>query len=242
MMISIMRRVLVAVLGLFPLMAAAQDRLACGSAVAQAEGEAGLPPGLLQAIARTESGRRDPTSGRIEPWPWTLNAAGMGLHAPSRAAALATVAALRAQGIRSIDVGCLQVNLLHHPAAFGSLEEAFDPLANARYAARFLRELHQRAGGDWGEAIARYHSATPERGAAYRLRVLASLEGVGQGAGQGVGTALANAAPPAMRMPPLLQAAIPVFVPRALAARDAGPPPAPATARWLPRIITPTLR
>jgi hypothetical protein len=242
MMISIMRQALMATLlatplaalGLLPLAAAAQDRPACGPAVAQAEAEAGLPTGLLQAIARTESGRRDPMSGRIEPWPWALNAAGMGLHAPNRAAALATVAALQAQGIRSIDVGCLQVNLLHHPAAFGSLEEAFDPLANARYAARFLRELHQRAGGDWGEAIARYHSATPERGAAYRLRVLASLEGAGR--------TLGSAAPPALRPPPLLPAAIPVFVPRALAARDAGPPPAPAMARWLPRVVTPTLR
>ena len=41
----------------------------------------------------------------------------------------------RAQGARSIDVGCMQVNLLHHADAFASLEQAFDPVANARYAA-----------------------------------------------------------------------------------------------------------
>ena len=139
---------LLVLLAITPLGARAQDWAACREAVEAAEREAALPPGLLHAIARTESGRRDPATGRVEPWPWALNAAGMGMHAPSRAEAIATVAALQARGIRSIDVGCLQVNLLHHPGAFASLEEAFEPAANARYAARFLRELQGRAGGD----------------------------------------------------------------------------------------------
>ncbi|WP_243634487.1 lytic transglycosylase domain-containing protein [Roseicella frigidaeris] len=227
----ITRRLVLASLALVAQQAAAQERTACTPAVAQAEREAGLPPGLLHAIARTESGRRDPLSGRVEPWPWALNAAGMGLHAGSRAEAIATVATLQGQGIRSIDIGCLQVNLLHHPAAFGSLEEAFDPLANARYAARFLRELHQR-GGDWDQAIARYHSATPERGTAYRLRVLAHLDGAGQG--------LAAASPSLLRPAPVLPMAIPVFVPRALAAPGAAPPA--AMARWLPPVFIPARR
>ncbi|MCB4820821.1 transglycosylase SLT domain-containing protein [Roseicella sp. GB24] len=125
--------------------AAAGDWTACRTAVERAEQDAALPPGLLLAIARTESGRRDPATGRIEPWPWALNAAGMGMLAATRAEAVAAVTALQARGLRSIDVGCLQVNLLHHPDAFASLEDAFDPLANARYAARFLRQLHLRA-------------------------------------------------------------------------------------------------
>ena len=142
----------------------------------------------------------------------------MGMHAPSRAEAIATVAALQARGIRSVDVGCLQVNLLHHPGAFASLEEAFEPAANARYAARFLRELQGRAGGAWSQAVAWYHSATPERGEAYRLRVMAHLGG-------GL-AALPAAAPrlPAVLRPdpvaPLLSPValrIPVFVPQALA-------------------------
>ena len=75
-------------------------------------------------------------------------------------------------GFRSIDVGCLQVNLMYHPAAFSSLEQAFDPVANARYAARFLDALYDRS-QDWIKAVADYHSQTPALGAAYRNRVLA---------------------------------------------------------------------
>ncbi|MDO9709130.1 lytic transglycosylase domain-containing protein [Paracraurococcus lichenis] len=206
-----------------------------------AEREAALPPGLLQAIARTESGRRDPATGRIEPWPWALNAGGLGLLAATREEAIATVAALQARGLRSIDVGCLQVNLLHHPAAFASLEEAFEPLANARYAARFLRELQARAGGAWEQAVAWYHSATPERGEAYRLRVMAALAG-----GSGVLPSLP--APPAPRADPVAPLLAPaawhvrVIVPLPLAAPGtAGPAPARTAPLLpgLPRVVTP---
>ncbi|WP_158292121.1 transglycosylase SLT domain-containing protein [Paracraurococcus ruber] len=219
----------------------AGDWQACRTAVAVAEAHAALPPGLLGAIARTESGRRNPETGRVEPWPWALNAAGMGVHAASRAEAVATVAALLARGLRSIDVGCLQVNLLHHPAAFASIEEAFDPLANARYAAGFLRDLHRRAGGDWARAIAWYHSATPERGEPYRLRVLAALAG---------GAAGLPAAPvlPGPSAVPRADAVAPVLAPAALQVRVVVPaqpgaaprPPLPASGR-LPRVITPRM-
>jgi hypothetical protein len=79
--------------------------------------------------------------------------------------------------VRLIDVGCLQVNLHYHPQAFASLEEAFDPPANARYAAQFLTRLHQGT-RNWEQAAARYHSSTPELGDAYRLKVLAAWPGM----------------------------------------------------------------
>jgi soluble lytic murein transglycosylase-like protein len=148
---------------------------ACRAAIAQAEREAGLPPRLLAAIGRVESGRRDPATGRIGPWPWTINAEGRGSFFPDRAAAIAAVQALQAQGVRSIDIGCLQINLRHHPQAFATLDAAFDPLTNARYAARFLTEL-QASRGDWLQAAAHYHSQTPELAAAYRARVAAAWE------------------------------------------------------------------
>jgi hypothetical protein len=151
---------------------------ACRPAIEAAERGAGLPDRLLAAIARVETGRREPLSGRVVSWPWSVNAAGVGRFLPTRQEAVAHVAALRAQGIRSIDVGCLQINLMHHPQAFATLEEAFDPGANARYAARFLTELRART-GDWSRAVAHYHSATPERGADYQRRVLAVLGGEG---------------------------------------------------------------
>jgi hypothetical protein len=63
------------------------------------------------------------------------------------------------------------VNLLHHPQAFPSLDAAFDPVANAGYAARFLGALHA-ATGSWPLAAAAYHSRTPERGYAYARKVM----------------------------------------------------------------------
>jgi hypothetical protein len=120
-----------------------------------------------------ESGRRDPETGAFHPWPWTINAEGRGQFFPTKAAAIAEVRALQARGVRSIDIGCMQVNLRHHPDAFPSLEAAFDPATNAAYAARFLTELRGRS-GDWQAAAAAYHSHTPEFAGPYRARVLAA--------------------------------------------------------------------
>lgn len=149
------------------------DNNLCRAAVAAVEREASLPPRLLAAIARVESGRRDAATGAVQPWPWTINAEGRGSFFPDKAAAIAAVRALQAQGMRSIDIGCMQVNLRHHPNAFASLEEAFDPLANARYAARFLTEL-QAGRNDWMAAASAYHSQTPEFALPYRARVAAA--------------------------------------------------------------------
>ncbi|ONG58955.1 hypothetical protein BKE38_01155 [Pseudoroseomonas deserti] len=145
----------------------------CKAAVQAAEREAGLPPQLLAAIAQVESARPDPRSGAVAPWPWTINAEGAGQYFDNQQAAVAAARDLQSRGVRLIDVGCLQVNLHHHPTAFASLETAFDPLANARYAAAFLRRL-QAASGDWVTAAGLYHSGTAERAEAYRLRVLAA--------------------------------------------------------------------
>lgn len=147
----------------------AQD---CRAAIALAERAAGIPAQLMAAIARVESGRHDPATGRTSPWPWTINAEGEPGVFPTKPAAMAAVRAKQSAGVQSIDVGCMQVNLLHHPHAFASLDQAFDPAANAAYAARFLSQLFAQT-GDWTAATARYHSATPERGAAYQRKVAA---------------------------------------------------------------------
>lgn len=145
----------------------------CRAAIATAEREASLPPGLLQAIGRVESGRTDPVTGEFGPWPWAINAEGRGHFFPDRAAAIAAVESLRARGVRVVDVGCLQVNLHFHPQAFPDLHTAFEPLANARYAARFLTDLQSRA-PDWLQAAGHYHSHTPHLAEAYRARVAAA--------------------------------------------------------------------
>jgi hypothetical protein len=136
-----------------------------------------MPAGLLGAIAKVETGRRAP-DGSVQPWPWSYNAAGDGRYAASQAEALQEVRTIQARGVRSIDIGCMQINLLHHPNAFPSLEAGFDPVTNIAYGVRFLRELHART-GDWNQAVAMYHSATPERGLVYQQRVMAALSGQG---------------------------------------------------------------
>jgi hypothetical protein len=153
---------------------ASSDGLLCRSAVAAAERMSGIPAHLLAAIARIESGRRDPVSGAVHPWPWSANAEGQGFIFDSKAQAVTAVRAMQARGVQSIDVGCAQVNLMHHPGAFPNLEVAFDPVANTRYAAQFLKELFAQT-GDWNRATAMYHSATPGIGDEYQQKVAAIL-------------------------------------------------------------------
>jgi hypothetical protein len=144
----------------------------CEAAATSAEYTARLPPRLLSAISITETGRLDPATGHLRPWPWSIDVDGEGQVFATREDAIAAVKALQAQGVKSIDVGCMQVNLMYHPDAFATLEQAFDPTTNARYAAQFLNVLY--AGShDWSHAIAAYHSETPALGDAYRVLVLA---------------------------------------------------------------------
>ncbi|NMJ40075.1 lytic transglycosylase domain-containing protein [Roseomonas sp. JC162] len=150
---------------------------ACARAISAAEAGSGLPPGLLGAIARVETGRRTPTGG-VQPWPWSFNAAGEGRYMGSRAEAVAEVQSRLAAGTRSIDIGCMQINLLHHPDAFPSVDAGFEPTTNVAYAVRYLKSLYAQT-GDWAQATARYHSATPERGLIYHQRVMAAMSGQG---------------------------------------------------------------
>ena len=156
-----------------PFPSATDDARTCDYHGALAEKALQLPNGLLRAIGRVESGRRDRTSGAFGAWPWTLNANGQGRFFADRSAAAAAVRALQAGGTPSVDTGCFQVNLHHHPQAFGSVEEAFDPAINAAYAGAFLQSLRGRL-GSWEAAVAAYHSASPERGEPYRARVFAA--------------------------------------------------------------------
>ena len=162
---------------------AAQSAL-CATAVAAAEAKHGLPPGLLGTIAKVESGRPVAGLGDVRAWPWTIDADGQGLFLDSKAAAVAWVQQAQASGQhRFIDVGCLQVDLPLHPAAFRSLDEAFDPGVNADYAARYLRSLQEEAHGDWNVAVGLYHSHTPDLAAEYRNRVAAVGAGILTGIG-----------------------------------------------------------
>jgi hypothetical protein len=142
-----------------------------------------LPPGLLQAIALVESGRKLPAQDGRRPWPWTVRAGGEGWHLPNKETALGVIQRIRAEGRTSIDIGCMQINLRFHGHAFSSLQEALDPASNIAYAASFLRSLMAET-GSWRDATAYYHSRDPTRAAGYLekvTRIWRDIEPSGQG-------------------------------------------------------------
>lgn len=157
---------LTAPLALLAGLATAHASAPCELAGMQAEAAFGLPNGLLLAIGRVESGRWDPLAGRVVPWPWAVNLGGTGQLAASKEEAIRVASDAISRGQRNVDVGCFQVNLLHHPSAFVNLDAAFDPSTNARYAAGLLVDLKGRF-GSWAAAIEYYHSADPARGIPY---------------------------------------------------------------------------
>lgn len=153
----------------------------CLTAARTAASETGVPFEVLVAIAQTETGRR--IDGSVQPWPWAVNLEGQGHWFATRAEAFDFAAQAQAQGGRSFDVGCFQINERWHGENFASLTEMFEPLANARYAARFLRSLYRET-GDWSAAAGAYHSRTPGLADGYRQifdRHLAAIGGAGAG-------------------------------------------------------------
>jgi predicted DNA-binding protein (MmcQ/YjbR family) len=68
----------------------------------------------------------------------------------------------------------MQINLKHHPNAFENLDQAFDPEANVRYGAFFLKTLYNRC-RNWHLAIALYHSNNMIYSRTYLFKVLKEL-------------------------------------------------------------------
>ncbi|HUX79497.1 MAG TPA: lytic transglycosylase domain-containing protein [Alphaproteobacteria bacterium] len=142
----------------------------CATHIEEYEKHYLIPSGLFHAVSKVESGRKDDT-GRIVAWPWTVNSGGQGMYFPTKEEAIAAVREMQLKGIASIDVGCMQVNLYHHPKAFETLEDAFDPAKNVGYAARFLKDLKNEL-GSWHKAVAHYHSANPIHHIPYQRNVI----------------------------------------------------------------------
>ncbi|MBL8630255.1 MAG: transglycosylase SLT domain-containing protein [Rhodospirillaceae bacterium] len=150
--------------------AQASDNRDCMRNVQIYERSQRIPQGLLTAVAFTESGRE--IDGDRVPWPWTINVGGNGRYFDTKEQAVAAVRKLLDEGQRSIDVGCMQINLRYHPTAFRDIEQAFDPAANVAYGAQYLKQLYGLQ-GSWPKAVERYHSSDDARRAEYRERVLA---------------------------------------------------------------------
>ncbi|WP_135079243.1 transglycosylase SLT domain-containing protein [Terasakiella sp. SH-1] len=143
----------------------------CKNATHQAERKFNIPQNLLRAISLTESGRWVKEEKANIAWPWTVSAGGPGEYFPTKNQAINHVRNLQAQGIRNIDVGCMQINLRYHPDAFKSLEEAFNPRTNTEYAGTFLSRLFKQT-KSWTQAAGRYHSSEPTKNMYYREKVL----------------------------------------------------------------------
>ena len=155
---------------LLPSPAYGSVRSVCDTYAAAHEQANRIPPGLLQAVARAESGRWLAEDQATKPWPWTVTSGKDSFYLPSKDAAIAKVQELKASGRTNIDVGCMQINLHYHPKAFASLDEAFDPASNVAYGSKFLSELRLQT-RSWGKATAFYHSQNRARGNAYRSKV-----------------------------------------------------------------------
>lgn len=135
-------------------------------AAARAAGEAhGVPFDVLTAITLTETATKK--DGKTTPWPWAVNDGGTSHWFATRDAALRFAYGRFKAGARNFDVGCFQLNFRWHAEAFASLDQMFDPMLNADYAARFLKS-HYDVTGDWSVAAGRYHSLTPEFATRYR--------------------------------------------------------------------------
>lgn len=157
-----------------PVVAATSEKFdvksACYLATDLVERAKRIPDDLLQAIALTESGRYDKSIKKSYPWPWTVTSGGKSNYFDNKTAAIAHVEKLKQQGVKNIDVGCMQVNLFYHPEAFKNLDIAFNPLINARYAAEYLQKLKDEH-GSWETAVRFYHSNSKDKNMAYRDRV-----------------------------------------------------------------------
>jgi hypothetical protein len=159
----------------------------CERAIVNGAAREGVPQEVLHAISLTETGR--PQGGRLRPWPWAINREGQGHWFKTREEALAFARASLAEGRKSFDVSCFQINYRHHGHNFPSLEAMFDPDVAASYAARFLRSLYR---GDWSKAAGAYHSQTPHFAGIYRARFDRILAGLG---GQPLAVAAATEEP-----------------------------------------------
>lgn len=143
----------------------------CERATVATEMAQRLPRAVLFSVAMVESGRFNPAMKKTRPWPWTINAEGQSFYFKSKSEAVKAARLLLKRGVKSFDVGCMQINMRYHPDAFSDLNAAFDPITNVGYGAEFLKQLYERT-NSWPDAIAAYHSQSKTRNQPYFARVI----------------------------------------------------------------------
>lgn len=147
-----------------------KDSLKCIEALNYYEVRYSIPKGLLHSISIVESGRLDERDKKIYPWPWAVNVEGAAYYFNDEQSAIHFVRSKLASGVKSIDVGCNQISLLHHGKNFPSLNHAFNPYHNSRYAAEFLQSNYNES-KNWFTAVGWYHSKTNSLSRPYSQKV-----------------------------------------------------------------------
>ncbi|WPY00412.1 Lytic transglycosylase domain-containing protein [Candidatus Trichorickettsia mobilis] len=147
------------------------ESLKCSRLFSYFERKHRIPLDTLHSISLQESGKTHSKHNIKIVWPWTVNVEGQGYFFDNKREAVLFVKQQLLTGKTSIDIGCMQINLKHHPDAFKSIEHAFDPVSNITYGAEFLKRKYDQL-GNWLQAIAHYHSATHELGSKYKESVV----------------------------------------------------------------------
>ncbi len=129
-----------------------------------------IPRDTLHSISLQETGKAHPIHKKHIVCPWVVNSEGQSFYFNTKAEAVGFIKSELKKGKKSIDVGCMQVNLKHHGHNFRSIEHALEPRINIDFAAKFLRQKFDQL-GSWHKAIAHYHSATPQFGEKYSKSV-----------------------------------------------------------------------
>ena len=132
----------------------------CHTNTSAVERQLHIPNGLLLAISLVESG----VDGVPQP-----NAVSLGIrtvHTHSRADALRSIKAHS----NAAFVGCMQLSVKHHRAAFHSLEAMIEPKSNIWYAGHMLVRMHSET-GSWSGAVARYQGGSRTQAHHYVCRV-----------------------------------------------------------------------
>lgn len=137
-----------------------QHTSGCRSHIAAAEAKNGIPPRLLEAIATVESGIN----------PWIINYQGRARSFHSKEAAAKAIRELQKKGVRSINIGCMQLHAPSHQRRFKSIEDMLEPANNISYAADLLKKLH-RQHGSIEQAVKYYHSASPVHNTRYKAKI-----------------------------------------------------------------------
>lgn len=121
-----------------------------------------IPNHLLHSIAAIESRKS----------PWAVYAVSRSHFFRSKDAAVSFIKKMRAQGVKNINIGCMQLDVRSHARRFKCIDDMLSPYHNIEFAARLLKKLY-RIHGSWANAVRYYHSAESCHNVKYKNRVFA---------------------------------------------------------------------